>query len=263
MRYLLDRPVRTAQELSWQLSGCQSPHDLKRAALELLIGIFQADYCGLNDINLSRGANPFRLEIYPSHPAVTSMAVELGLQVAAESLTDHPIINHYATPGSPPRPVRLSDLIGDLELRRTRAYEKALRPIGARWELALMTRRGVAEAAEATAFALTRSSSDFTDECLVTAEAVQPVLVAISASMRARSVGPPASGWDGLDGALTEREVEVLQLVAAGLTAQSIARALRITRRTVEKHLEHVYAKLGVHDRLSAVNYCTRVGLLT
>lgn len=51
---------------------------------------------------------------------------------------------------------------------------------------------------------------------------------------------------------LTERERDVLGCLADGLTAQQIARRLRISVATVRKHLEHAYAKLGVHDRLAA-----------
>jgi DNA-binding NarL/FixJ family response regulator len=53
--------------------------------------------------------------------------------------------------------------------------------------------------------------------------------------------------------ALTERESQVVRLLATGATASCIGRQMRISERTVHKHLENVYAKLGVHDRLSAV----------
>jgi DNA-binding CsgD family transcriptional regulator len=61
---------------------------------------------------------------------------------------------------------------------------------------------------------------------------------------------------------LTAREIEVLQLVARGLTAQAVAHACRISVRTVHKHLENAYTTLGVHDRLSAVDLVRRWGLL-
>ncbi|MGA8048051.1 MAG: helix-turn-helix transcriptional regulator [Dermatophilaceae bacterium] len=53
-------------------------------------------------------------------------------------------------------------------------------------------------------------------------------------------------------GPLTPRELQVLRLVADGCTDGQIATALRIQRRTVSKHLEHVYEKLGVHSRTAA-----------
>ena len=48
---------------------------------------------------------------------------------------------------------------------------------------------------------------------------------------------------------LSEREVEVLELVARGNTNQQVGRALHISTATVKTHLVHIYAKLGVDDR--------------
>jgi DNA-binding CsgD family transcriptional regulator len=52
---------------------------------------------------------------------------------------------------------------------------------------------------------------------------------------------------------LTEREREILELVAAGKTNAAIAEAIWIAPGTVRKHLENVYEKLGVHSRTAAV----------
>jgi DNA-binding CsgD family transcriptional regulator len=52
---------------------------------------------------------------------------------------------------------------------------------------------------------------------------------------------------------LTAREHEVLALVALGKTNAEIARLLWLAPGTVRKHLENVYAKLGVHTRTAAV----------
>jgi HD-GYP domain-containing protein (c-di-GMP phosphodiesterase class II) len=54
-------------------------------------------------------------------------------------------------------------------------------------------------------------------------------------------------------GLLTDREHEVLDLVADGLTNTAVGRRLGISAKTVNAHLEHVYAKLGVSTRASAV----------
>ncbi|MFD4247433.1 response regulator [Streptomyces sp. NPDC058525] len=53
--------------------------------------------------------------------------------------------------------------------------------------------------------------------------------------------------------ALTKRELEVLQLVADGLSNQQISKRLFLSQATVKSHLVHVYAKLGVDSRTSAV----------
>lgn len=52
--------------------------------------------------------------------------------------------------------------------------------------------------------------------------------------------------------ALTERESEILELVAAGHTNAQIAETLWIAPGTVRKHLENVYEKLGVQNRTAA-----------
>ncbi|MHA6785889.1 LuxR C-terminal-related transcriptional regulator [Pseudonocardia saturnea] len=62
--------------------------------------------------------------------------------------------------------------------------------------------------------------------------------------------------------AVTSREPAVLGLLAEGLTAIAIGRRLGIAERTVPKHLQHCYAKLGVSDRLGAVLRARRIGLL-
>jgi DNA-binding CsgD family transcriptional regulator len=51
---------------------------------------------------------------------------------------------------------------------------------------------------------------------------------------------------------LTDREREVLVLVAAGKTNGEIATILAISARTIQKHLEHIFQKLGVETRTAA-----------
>ena len=52
---------------------------------------------------------------------------------------------------------------------------------------------------------------------------------------------------------LTGRETQILRLVAAGRTNIAIAHELQVSPRTVAKHLEHLYRKLGVSSRAAAV----------
>lgn len=79
------------------------------------------------------------------------------------------------------------------------------------------------------------------------------------AAPHARDDGP--AGDDRPPG-LTQREVEVLRLMAEGLMARTIALRLRISTRTVHKHLGNIYRKLDAHDRLVAVRRAERLGLL-
>jgi DNA-binding NarL/FixJ family response regulator len=62
--------------------------------------------------------------------------------------------------------------------------------------------------------------------------------------------------------ALTRREVEVLALVAEGLSNQRIGRQLHLTEGTVKSHLAHIYTKLGVDSRTAAVAAATELGYI-
>lgn len=61
---------------------------------------------------------------------------------------------------------------------------------------------------------------------------------------------------------LSPREVEIVLLVADGLSNRQIARELFISEATVKSHLVHIYAKLEVDNRTGAVKVARRRGLL-
>jgi ATP/maltotriose-dependent transcriptional regulator MalT len=63
--------------------------------------------------------------------------------------------------------------------------------------------------------------------------------------------------------ALSERELEVLALIAQGLNNREAAAKLFISEATVKTHLVHIYAKLDVKDRAAAVSAAYERGLLT
>jgi len=61
---------------------------------------------------------------------------------------------------------------------------------------------------------------------------------------------------------LTERELQVLRLVAAGRTNHAIATDLVLAEKTVDRHVSNIYAKLGVSSRAAATAYAYRHQLL-
>ena len=63
-------------------------------------------------------------------------------------------------------------------------------------------------------------------------------------------------------GLLTPREVEILELLAAGRAPAEIARELVISPKTVATHLQRILAKLGVHSQAQAVAHAYRAGLV-
>ena len=62
--------------------------------------------------------------------------------------------------------------------------------------------------------------------------------------------------------ALTTRELEILHLVAAGVSNRGIAEQLIVTLGTVKKHLNNIFSKLQVESRTQAVAQARRLGLL-
>ncbi len=62
---------------------------------------------------------------------------------------------------------------------------------------------------------------------------------------------------------LTDRETDVLRLLAAGKANKEIARVLGIGERTVKSHVSSILAKLGVQSRTQAALYATRAGLVS
>jgi len=62
---------------------------------------------------------------------------------------------------------------------------------------------------------------------------------------------------------LTERETEVLRLLAQGLSNKELARALTIGEKTVKTHVSNILAKLGVPSRTQAALYAVRTGLVS
>ena len=84
----------------------------------------------------------------------------------------------------------------------------------------------------------------------------------VAARLMSRVRAPAGRGVRGEE-PLSTRELEVLELVAAGHTNKEAAARLFISEATVKTHLLHIYAKLGVSDRAAAVAEGFNRGLLT
>ncbi|MFF2226207.1 response regulator transcription factor [Streptomyces globisporus] len=119
-------------------------------------------------------------------------------------------------------------------------------------------------------FLVHRSGGDFSRHDERYGARVQPLLKAATAHRSLLTALRTSSGSDhrrqanhALAAPLTPRETNVLHLLATGLTAEVIGRRLGISPRTVHKHLNALYRKLGAADRLSAVLHAQDAGLLT
>jgi HD-GYP domain-containing protein (c-di-GMP phosphodiesterase class II) len=84
---------------------------------------------------------------------------------------------------------------------------------------------------------------------------------AVGAVLDAVGAAPPKRA--GLrPGGLSDREIEVLGLMAQGLSNRAIGKRLHISARTAEHHIQHIYAKIGVSSRPAAALYAMEHGLL-
>jgi DNA-binding NarL/FixJ family response regulator len=63
-------------------------------------------------------------------------------------------------------------------------------------------------------------------------------------------------------GGLTERELEVLRLLARGLTIREMATRLVVAEKTIDNHIQHIYAKIGVSTRAGATLHAMERNLL-
>ena len=89
----------------------------------------------------------------------------------------------------------------------------------------------------------------------------ESLLTAQDLSHYLRGIKADSIGVDDLIKPLTAREVEVLRLVATGITNREIAAILFIAEGTVKTHVEHITGKLGVSDRVQAAVWAMRHGL--
>ena len=86
-------------------------------------------------------------------------------------------------------------------------------------------------------------------------------LARLRSAFGAESAAPHAAAVPGLIDPLTSRELEVLQMLAAGKSNQAIAGQLVVTLNTVKKHVSHVLGKLGAANRTEAVTRARELGL--
>lgn len=250
--HVTQKDMAAVVELSYQLGAVADPAERRTAMLSALGSLIGADVAFVVDVNLAAGDVDLHYEPNPPWK-------DESLAVLRRTVTEHPLINHYLLSGDGGRtPLRISDLVPGRQWADTRIYAELFSLMGARHQLAIPTST---DPRDASGVAFNRAGRDFDVRTMTIAAVAQPMLIALrqagSLPRPAGSATETASSWG-----LTARETEVLELLSSGMTAAAIGRALRISPRTVRKHLEHVYAKLGHGDRLQAVTKARSLGIL-
>jgi len=156
-------------------------------------------------------------------------------------------------------PVMISDFLSPQRFRRLGLYAEFFRGIPVEHQLAVNL---PGPGQEVIGIALSRGRRDFSDQDRALLSVLRaPLTAALLRARRRRQAGQVLAAMAGRGLAdLTEREIQILRLVADGHTNASIARALDVSPRTIAKHLEHLYRKLGVSSRAAAVSRMTMPG---
>ena len=169
-----------------------------------------------------------------------------GEELFWEIVDEHPLCRYQATYDDYSA-TRLSDVISPRALAASRVYSEWFRPLDVAAELeAGISRSPVSK----RTFLLDRSSGDFSDRDRLVLEMVRPHLARIHEMDQLRRAGGETCLGAPLP--LTQRESQILELVAQGLTNAAIAQRLWISPGTVKKHLDNVYEKLDVSSRAAA-----------
>jgi DNA-binding CsgD family transcriptional regulator len=163
---------------------------------------------------------------------------------------EHPACHVHETTGDF-RAHRVSDFMTTRELHRTRLYAEWFRPQGVEEQLTV----GLdAPLWHTKVFLFSRETARaFDDRDCAVLDVLRPYLDSRYQLWDAQRRLAAARREADAPGALTTRERQVIELVADGLTNAEVAERLWISPGTVRRHLENVYAKLGVHTRTAAV----------
>lgn len=168
----------------------------------------------------------------------------------AGGMQRHPLIKWYGTArdGDAQTIGRVPLTVADREDRGI--VRSQLRPVGLDEQLSIPYRF---TSGSHKTFVLARTGEDFSDEDVELARLIQPLFMLLDRQIAVLGAQPDTTRLCQTTTGLTGREMAVVQLLAEGHTAMAIARRLGSSPRTVHKHLEHIYRKLGVRDRLTAV----------
>ena len=252
--YVSLETLQRAVSLVDSLAELDAPESFAAIVLPGLAGLVGCDVLTYNEIGPAPGQTSYA--DYPSGALDPATQAVFGAHVH-----EHPLVNHYRATGSG-EPLMISDFLSLDRFHRLGIYAEFFRGISVEHQIAISL-PGPDE--QVIGVALSRGHRDFSDQDRALLSVLRVPLIA--ALLRARSrqqasqaLGAVACGALAGPASLTNREIVILRLVAAGRTNSAIAHELQLSPRTVAKHLEHVYRKLGVSSRAAAVSRMTTGG---
>src|SRR5258707_10380704 len=246
--YVSLETLRRAVGLVDSLAELDDPADFAGIVLPGLARVVGCDVLTYNEIGPAPGQTR-----YADYPAgVLDPATQ---PVFAAHVHEHPLVNHYRVTGSG-EPVMISDFLTQQGLHRLGLYAEFFRGIPVEHQMALSL---PGPDQQVIGVALSRARYDFCEEDRALLSVLRaPLIAALIRARRHRQARQvyTAVACSGLAD-LTEREIQILRLVADGRTNASIARALEVSPRTVAKHPGHIYRKFRGSSRAATLSPMT------
>ena len=235
-------------ELLAELVGTTELGVLRERVLVALERAVPSDWVSINEI----GPDP--AEMYSViRPAVPQRLHEIWAQYGYEN----PLIDRFAR-SRDTRPYRLSDVTSRDEFHALALYREFYAVLGVEHQIAFVIEFSPPRY---VGVALSRRERDFTDFERTLLDRARPYLIQIYRAAHATSAlhaqlqaqGSASEQVERLmQRGLTTREAEILERVAHGQANRDIAADLRLSERTIGKHLQRCYRKLGVSNRSQA-----------
>jgi DNA-binding CsgD family transcriptional regulator len=231
-------------DLVGEVMGLLDIDEFRRGLLLALLSAVPAKWASLNDV------------ADDSVVAIAEPRIEPHwFEKFAEYAHENPLYQYYrdASDGSA---VRFSDVISREELEATGLFREVYRPLEVNHQIAFTLPNG---AGGVLAVAMSRRDRDFSDTERDFLNRARPFLIQAYHNARAYSEDNPESPrrlrFVLVEAGLSEREAEVMQLVALGGSNRDVATRLGLSERTVQKHLERAFRKLGVSGRSEAASH--------
>ena len=228
-------------ELVGDVMGVLDIGEFRRGLLTSLQRAVPSDWVSINEVTPDR---VFAI----TEPDLDQAWLDLFTELAHEN----PLYQRYLHTGDG-RSYRFSDVTTREELEATELYRRFYEPLGVRHQIAFTL---PSEPDRVLAIALSREDSDYTDDERDLLDRARPFLIqaynnAVAYSEREED---PTAKLESvlLRAGLTAREAEVMRLVALGGSNRDIAARLGLSDRTVQKHLERAFPKLGATTRSAA-----------
>lgn len=223
---------------------------LRKVTVEVMAEVVASPLVAWNEVCRRTG----RIEAVTFPVMDSDQYAELG-EAFTNHVADHPVIATHQATGEV-RPRAISDFVGLAAFRQTGLYHEFYRPLGARDQISFM----LPDPELIVGIALNTADGAVSVRQRTICSLLQPV---VAQTYRCLAAPAPDAHTvvDFLERrGLTEREVEVMLLVRSPASTKQMAARLGISPRTVDKHVDHALAKLGLSSRLHAVAVLNRLG---